>query len=50
MDMYSIYVDGYYSGGFNTLGEAMIEIQKAAICYGHRWQVKDGHGKVVARG
>lgn len=48
--MYSVYISGGYRGSFKTLQEAMAEIQKSAITYRLKWEIKDPYQKVCASG
>jgi hypothetical protein len=48
--MYKLEINGSFRGNFQTVAEAMAEVEKSARPFGDHWVIYDTFGSVFARG
>ncbi len=48
--MFKLEIDEAYWGHFETVGAAMVEVERWARPFHRRWVIVDGHGRVCAQG
>jgi hypothetical protein len=48
--MYSVIIDGYFSGLFHTVSEAMECVQKKAMPFKSHWKILDPFQSVYCQG